>query len=69
VSPKIEKLGLRTSLLGEVVLEDVRVPESAVLGGVGGGFPLFAHSMDWERTCLFALNVGVMERLLEGSIE
>jgi len=69
VSPKIEKLGLRTSPLGEVVLEDVRVPESAVLGGVGGGFPLFAHSMDWERTCLFAFNVGVMERLLEGSIE
>jgi alkylation response protein AidB-like acyl-CoA dehydrogenase len=69
VSRKIEKLGLRTSPLGEVVLEDARVPASAVLGGVGAGFTLFTHSMDWERTCLFAFNVGVMERLLEGSIE
>ncbi len=69
VSRKIEKLGLRTSPLGEVVLEDARVPASAVLGGVGSGFTLFTHSMDWERTCLFAFNVGVMERLLEGSIE
>jgi hypothetical protein len=69
VSRKIEKLGLRTSPLGEVVLEDAWVPASAVLGGVGGGFTLFTHSMNWERTCLFAFNVGVMERLLEGSIE
>jgi len=69
IARKIEKLGLRTSPLGEVVLEDVRVPGSAILGGVGGGSTLFTHSMDWERTCLFAFNVGVMERLLEGSIE
>jgi alkylation response protein AidB-like acyl-CoA dehydrogenase len=69
VSRKIEKLGLRTSPLGEVVLEDARVPASAVLGGAGSGFTLFTHSMDWERTCLFAFNVGVTERLLEGSIE
>jgi alkylation response protein AidB-like acyl-CoA dehydrogenase len=69
VSPKIEKLGLRTSALGEVVLEDAWVPASAVLGEVGGGSMLFTRSMDWERTCLFAFNVGVMERLLEGAIE
>lgn len=69
VSRKIEKLGLRTSPLGEIVLEDARVPAGAVLGGVGGGSTLFTHSMDWERACLFAFNVGVMERLLEGSIE
>jgi hypothetical protein len=69
VSQKIEKLGLRTSPLGEVVLEGVRVGPERVLGGVGGGSTLFTHSMDWERTCLFAFNVGVMERLLEGSIE
>jgi len=69
VPRKIEKLGLRTSPLGEVVLEDAWVPASAVLGGVGGGSTLFTHSMDWERSCLFAFNVGVQERLLEGSIE
>lgn len=69
VGKKIEKLGLRTSPFGEVILEDVVVPGSSVLGGVGGGSTLFTHSMDWERTCLFAFNVGVIERLLEKSIE
>jgi len=69
VSRRIEKLGLRTSPLGAVVLEDVRVPASAVLGVVGGGFSFFTRSMDWEQTCLPAFNVGVMDRPLEVSVE
>lgn len=69
VGNKIEKMGLRTSPLSEVFLEDAFVPTEAVLGGEGGGSTLFTHSMDWERTCLFAFNVGVMERLLEKAVE
>jgi alkylation response protein AidB-like acyl-CoA dehydrogenase len=64
-----EKMGLRTSPIGELVFEDMRVPASAVLGGVGAGAQLFVHSMEWERTCLFASHVGTMERLLEKSID
>jgi alkylation response protein AidB-like acyl-CoA dehydrogenase len=69
VGRKIEKMGLRTSPLSEVVLEEAVVPADAVLGGVGAGSTLFTHSMDWERTCLFAFNVGVMERLLEKAVD
>jgi len=68
VSKKIEKLGLRTSPFGEINLDEVYVGPETVLGGVGGGSTLFTHSMDWERTCLFAFNVGVIERLLEKSV-
>ena len=64
-----EKMGLRTAPLGELVLDDVHVPQEAVLGGVGGGANLFLQAMDWERVCLFAGHVGVMDRLLEKSIE
>ena len=66
--PKLEKMGLRTSPVGELVLEDVRVPASAVLGGVGAGAKVFMQAMDWERTLLFASHVGAMERLMEESI-
>lgn len=66
---KFEKLGLRTCPIGELVLDDVRVPETAVLGGVGGGGPIFAESMDWERACLGASHLGTMERLLEQAVE
>jgi alkylation response protein AidB-like acyl-CoA dehydrogenase len=65
VAQKFEKMGLRTSPIGELVFKDVFVSKDAVLGGVGGGSGLFAHSMDWERACLFAGHVGTMERLLE----
>ena len=66
---KFEKMGLRTSPIGEVVLDDVYVPGTAALGGIGGGSMLFVHSMDWERACLFATHVGQMERLMEKAIE
>jgi len=69
VGQKFEKMGLRTCLIGELVFEDVHVPSDAVLGGLGGGSAIFAHSMDWERICLFASHIGTMERLFERSIE
>jgi alkylation response protein AidB-like acyl-CoA dehydrogenase len=68
VSQKFEKMGLRTSPIGELVFEDVHVPAEAVLGGVGAGSTLFTQAMDWERICLFAGHIGTMERLLEQSI-
>ena len=67
-SKKFEKMGLRTSPIGELVFDDMRVPAAAVVGGVGGGAALFSHSMDWERICLFASHVGTMERLLEKAV-
>jgi alkylation response protein AidB-like acyl-CoA dehydrogenase len=68
VSKKFEKMGLRSSPLGEIVLADVYAPAESVLAGVGAGASLFTAAMDWERICLFASHVGAMERLLETSI-
>ena len=66
---KIEKMGLRTSPFSELAFDDVWVADEAVLGGVGGGAGVFAHSMDWERICLFAAHVGQMERLTEQAVK
>jgi L-prolyl-PCP dehydrogenase len=65
---KFEKMGLRTSPIGELVFEDMYVKAEAVLGTVGAGSALFTNAMDWERICLFASHIGTMERLLEQSI-
>jgi len=69
LAQKFEKMGLRTSPIGELVFENVFVPRSAALGGVGAGSRLFVEAMDWERICLFASHVGTMERMLEKTIE
>jgi alkylation response protein AidB-like acyl-CoA dehydrogenase len=65
---KFEKMGLRTSPIGELVFTDLYVPAESVVAGVGGGSSVFTSAMDWERICLFASHVGAMERLLETSI-
>jgi alkylation response protein AidB-like acyl-CoA dehydrogenase len=63
-----EKMGLRSSPIGEVVLENVRLPAAAMLGGEGAGTIAFTQSMEWERVCIGAKHVGTMRRLLEKSI-
>ena len=65
---RFEKLGLRTSPIGELVFDDVYVPQEAVLGKVGSAASVFTESMDWERACLVAAHVGSMQRLLETAI-
>lgn len=68
-SQKFEKMGLRTALLGELVMEDVYVPKEAVLGGVGGGLTVFSESMEWERVLIGATHVGNMRHLLEKAVQ
>lgn len=62
---KLEKMGLRTSPMAELVLEDCRVPVAQRLGREGRGVPVFECSMEWERGCILASCLGAMERQLE----
>lgn len=69
VSKDMNKMGLRTCPLGYLVFEDCEVPEENLLGREGAGAAIFNSEMEWERSCLFACHVGVMERLMEKSID
>lgn len=68
VGQVFEKMGTRTSPISELVLDNVLVPRRNIIGKAGGGGPIFAESMDWERALLGACHIGSMQRLLEGSI-
>ncbi len=65
VGKPIEKMGLRTSPMSEVVLENCRIPVGHRLGREGDGPKIFHHSMEWERACLLGTAVGAMSRLLD----
>jgi len=65
VTRSLEKMGLRTSPMGEVVLDDCAVPAGSRLGPEGAGMAIFNSSMTWERSCILASAVGVMQRQLE----
>jgi alkylation response protein AidB-like acyl-CoA dehydrogenase len=65
---EIEKMGLRTSPMSEVVLDDCVLPETAILGRLGRGADIFRTSMMWERACIMASQVGLMRRTMESCI-
>jgi len=60
-----EKMGLRTSPIGEVILEGVRVSEDQVLLGPGAGATVFSTAMEWERMSILAPALGTMRRQFE----
>ncbi|MFC7220681.1 acyl-CoA dehydrogenase family protein [Streptomyces polyrhachis] len=60
-----EKMGMHSCPAGSVTFEDCFVPGEQVLGSAGAGAAIFQHSMGWERACLFALYLGLLDRLLE----
>jgi alkylation response protein AidB-like acyl-CoA dehydrogenase len=63
--PAQEKMGLRTSPLGELYFDDVIVPDANVLGKVGAGLLVFNETLEWERIWLLALLVGSLQRELD----
>jgi len=68
VSRNFEKMGLRTSPMGELILEDCVVPVESRLGPDGAGAAIFNGSMEWERSCILGSHIGAMERQLEECI-
>lgn len=64
-----DKMGLRTVPLGDLILEDCIVPETARLGPEGAGMSISNHSLEIERCCILASQLGAMERQLEASVE
>lgn len=67
--PAIDKMGLRTSPLCELFLDDVRVPADHVVGRVGAGFLVLDHVMKREVLCSFIVNVGEMQHRLDRCLE
>jgi alkylation response protein AidB-like acyl-CoA dehydrogenase len=65
----LEKMGLRTSPMGEVILRDCYVPAENRLGPEGAGASIFNSSMEWERSAILGSHIGAMERQLEECIQ
>jgi alkylation response protein AidB-like acyl-CoA dehydrogenase len=65
VGKPLDMMGLKTSPIGEVILQDCEVPEENLLGKEGAGAAIFNSEMEWERSCLFATHVGAMEKDIE----
>ncbi len=68
VAQKLDKLGMRGSHTGELVFQDVEVPEENVLGEVGGGVRVLMSGLDYERAVLTGGPVGIMQAVMDAVI-
>ncbi len=65
VGKTIAKMGLKTSPMAELIMEDCEIPEENRLGKERQGAKIFNASMAWERSCILASNLGAMQRQIE----
>ncbi|MXO65861.1 acyl-CoA dehydrogenase family protein [Altericroceibacterium endophyticum] len=62
---KIEKMGMKASPTSELVFDDCFVPDENVLGEVGQGVKVLMSGLDYERTVLAGVQLGIMQACLD----
>ncbi|MCR9176634.1 MAG: acyl-CoA dehydrogenase family protein, partial [Alphaproteobacteria bacterium] len=65
IAQKLDKLGMRGSDTGELVFEDVEIPEENVLGQIDGGVRVLMSGLDYERAVLAAGPTGMMQAAMD----
>ena len=64
-----DKLGMRASYTGELVLEDVRVPRENVMGEIGEGTVHMMRNLEIERLALAGMSLGIAERCIRVMVD
>lgn len=62
---KLDKMGMRGSNTGELVFDNVFVPDENVLGNINGGVRVLMEGLDLERLVLSAGPLGLMQAALD----
>ncbi len=66
--PTNSKMGLRTVPIGAFEFKDCFIPTENRLGGEGAGFSILNYSLEYDRCCILASQLGAMERQLEETV-
>jgi alkylation response protein AidB-like acyl-CoA dehydrogenase len=69
VGRPMEKMGLSSSPMSELFLDDCVVGPDRLLGRRGAGMAIFAAAMDRERSMILASTIGTMERNLDRAVQ
>ena len=62
---KLDKLGMRGSNTGELVFQNVEVPEENILGELNRGVAVLMSGLDYERAVLSAGPTGIMQACMD----
>jgi len=65
VGQKIDKMGMRGSPTSELVFDDCFVPAENIMGPENGGVGILMSGLDYERTVLAGIQLGIMQACLD----
>jgi isovaleryl-CoA dehydrogenase len=65
IGQKIDKMGMRGSPTAELVFTDCEVPAANVMGTETGGVGVLMSGLDYERTVLAGIQLGIMQACLD----
>ena len=65
IGQKIDKMGMRGSPTAELVFDDCFVADSQVMGPLNGGVRVLMSGLDYERTVLAGIQLGIMQACLD----
>jgi isovaleryl-CoA dehydrogenase len=65
VGQKVDKLGIRGSPTAELVFDDCFVPPENILGEENKGVEVLMSGLDYERTILAGMQIGIMQACLD----
>jgi isovaleryl-CoA dehydrogenase len=68
IAQKLDKLGMRGSHTGELVFQNVEVPQENILGGLNQGAKVLMSGLDYERAVLAAGPIGIMQAVMDNVI-
>ena len=65
IGQKIDKMGMRGSPTAEIVFDDCEVSDEQVMGPENGGVGVLMSGLDYERTVLAGIQLGIMQACLD----
>jgi len=64
----VDTMGLRASRIGEVILDDVKIPRDNLVGCPGAGFLITVQTFDVTRSCVATVAVGIARAAYETAL-
>jgi isovaleryl-CoA dehydrogenase len=65
IGQKLDKMGMRGSPTAELIFDECEVSDAQVMGPVNGGVGVLMSGLDYERTVLAGIQLGIMQACLD----
>src|SRR6187402_1627938 len=65
IGQKLDKMGMRGSPTAELIFDECEVSDEQVMGPVNGGVGVLMSGLDYERTVLAGIQLGIMQACLD----